>query len=75
MLKEKLSDNQKTYLDWLKETLNNTEELDKFLEKNISKIMSSLDHIKSELDSCTGDQANEKKSTFKQTVQNFFSSG
>ncbi|WP_418457359.1 Mlp family lipoprotein [Borreliella burgdorferi] len=75
LLREKLSEDQKTHLDWLKETLGNDGEFDKFLGYDESKIKSALNHIKSELDKCTGDNSEQQKSTFKQTVQGFFSGG
>ncbi len=69
LLREKLNDDQKTQLDWLKTALTDAGEFDKFLENNEDKIKSALDHIKSELDKCTGDNADNNKNTFKQTVQ------
>ncbi|MCD2322302.1 Mlp family lipoprotein [Borreliella burgdorferi] len=75
LLKEKLNDDQKKHLDWLKTALTGTGEFDKFLENDESKIKTALDHIKSELDKCTGDNANEQKTTFKQTVQGALSGG
>ncbi|WP_418457465.1 Mlp family lipoprotein [Borreliella andersonii] len=74
LLKEKLTNNQKTHLDWLKEALGNDEEFDKFLGNDESKIKDALDHIKKELDSCTGDKA-EQKNTFKAVVQGALSGG
>ncbi|WP_418906361.1 Mlp family lipoprotein (plasmid) [Borreliella tanukii] len=71
LLKDKLSEDQKKQLKWLKDTLEN-EKFDKFLGYDEDKIKSALDHIKSELDSCNGDQANEQKSTFKTLVKEFF---
>ncbi|WP_031506141.1 Mlp family lipoprotein [Borreliella garinii] len=71
LLREKLTDEQKKQLDWLKETLGN-EKFDKFLENDESKIKSALDHIKSELASCNGDNADEQKNTFKTLVKGFF---
>ncbi|MCD2412631.1 lipoprotein Mlp8, partial [Borreliella burgdorferi] len=68
-LREKLSDDQKTHLDWLKTALTKDGEFDKFLENDESKIKTVLNHIKSELDKCTGDNADNNKNTFKQTVQ------
>ncbi|WP_210370005.1 Mlp family lipoprotein, partial [Borreliella garinii] len=58
LLREKLTDEQKKQLDWLKETLGN-EKFDKFLENDESKIKSALDHIKTELDKCTGEHADQ----------------
>ncbi|ACO38146.1 lipoprotein (plasmid) [Borreliella burgdorferi 29805] len=75
LLREKLSDDQKKHLDWLKEALGNDGEFDKFLGYDESKIKSALNHIKSELDKCTGDNSEQQKSTFKQTVRGFFSGG
>ncbi|OJH14263.1 hypothetical protein ER70_09795 (plasmid) [Borreliella bissettiae] len=75
LLREKLSDDQKTQLDWLKEALGNDGEFDKFLGYDKDKIKLALDHIKSELDSCTGDKANEQKTTFKTLVKEGIKSG
>ncbi|WP_215821356.1 Mlp family lipoprotein [Borreliella bavariensis] len=74
LLREKLNDDQKTQLDWLKDTLEN-EKFDKFLGYDENKIKDALNHIKSELESCTGDQADQGKNTFKETVKGFFSGG
>ncbi|MCD2385102.1 Mlp family lipoprotein [Borreliella burgdorferi] len=76
LLREKLSDDQKTHLDWLKEALKSDREFDKFLEYDESKIKSALDHIKSELDKCNGkDNANDQKNTFKQVVKGALGGG
>ncbi|WP_418909493.1 Mlp family lipoprotein (plasmid) [Borreliella sinica] len=72
LLKEKLSDDQKTQLDWLKDTLEN-EKFDKFLGYDADKIKKALDHIKTQLDKCTGND--DGKNTFKETVKGFFSGG
>ncbi len=76
LLREKLNDNQKTHLDWLKEALGNDGEFNKFLGYDESKIKSALDHIKSELDKCNGkDNANDQKNTFKQVVKGALGGG
>ncbi|ARS30785.1 hypothetical protein B1U23_05250 (plasmid) [Borreliella burgdorferi] len=75
LLREKLSEDQKTHLDWLKEALGNDGEFDKFLGYDESKIKTALDHIKSELDKCNGNDADQQKTTFKQTVQGALSGG
>ncbi|OJH14493.1 hypothetical protein ER70_08505, partial (plasmid) [Borreliella bissettiae] len=46
LLREKLSDDQKTHLDWLKTALTDAGEFDKFLGNNEDKIKSALEHIK-----------------------------
>ncbi|OJH14452.1 hypothetical protein ER70_08730, partial (plasmid) [Borreliella bissettiae] len=46
ILREKLTEDQKTQLDWLKETLGNAGEFDKFLGYDEDKIKGALDHIK-----------------------------
>ncbi|MBB6208553.1 Mlp family lipoprotein [Borreliella lanei] len=73
LLREKLTDDQKTQLDWLKTALTGAGEFDKFLENDEGKIKSALEHIKTELDKCNGNV--EGKNTFKTTVQGFFSGG
>ncbi|WP_418909417.1 Mlp family lipoprotein (plasmid) [Borreliella sinica] len=75
LLREKLTDGQKTQLDWLKTALTGDGEFDKFLEYDESKIKTALDHIKSELDKCTGDNADQQKGTFKQIVQGALGGG
>ncbi|QFI15089.1 Mlp family lipoprotein (plasmid) [Borrelia sp. CA_690] len=70
LLKEKLSDDQKTQLDWLKIVLTDAGEFGKFLENNEDKIKSALDHIKTELNKCTGND--EGKNIFKAVVKEFF---
>ncbi|XPC98164.1 Mlp family lipoprotein (plasmid) [Borreliella japonica] len=72
LLREKLDDDQKKQLEWLEEALGNDGEFDKFLGYDESKIKEALNHIKSELDSCNGDQADQQKSTFKTLVKEFF---
>ncbi|EEF84060.1 Mlp family lipoprotein [Borreliella spielmanii] len=73
LLREKLSDDQKTQLDWLKTALTGAGEFDKFLGYDENKIKGALDHIKSELAKCNGND--DGKNTFKTTVQGFFSGG
>ncbi|MBB6043758.1 Mlp family lipoprotein (plasmid) [Borreliella yangtzensis] len=73
LLREKLSDDQKTQLDWLKTALTGAGEFNKFLENNEDKIKTALDHIKSELDKCNGND--NGKNTFKGVVGGFFSGG
>ncbi|XPC98129.1 Mlp family lipoprotein (plasmid) [Borreliella japonica] len=69
LLREKLTETQKTQLDWLKTALTGDGEFDKFLGYDESKIKTALDHMKSELDKCTGDDAENQKNTFKTVVQ------
>ncbi|WP_420025514.1 Mlp family lipoprotein (plasmid) [Borreliella yangtzensis] len=71
LLRKKLTDNQKKQLDWLKDALGNDGEFDKFLGYDEDKIKEALDHIKTQLDSCTGNQADQQKTTFKTTVKEF----
>ncbi|WP_418905715.1 Mlp family lipoprotein [Borreliella japonica] len=75
LLREKLTDDQKTQLDWLKTALTDDGEFDKFLGYDESKIKTALNHIKSELDKCTGDNAENQKTTFKQVVQGALKGG
>ncbi|WP_418885448.1 Mlp family lipoprotein [Borreliella carolinensis] len=74
LLREKLSDDQKTQLDWLKTALTKDGEFDTFLQHDESKIKTALDHIKKELENCTGDKA-EQKNIFKQVVQGALNGG
>ncbi|WP_425337323.1 Mlp family lipoprotein [Borreliella tanukii] len=76
LLREKLTEDQKTHLDWLKEALGDDGEFNKFLENNEDKIKSALDHIKTELDKCNGkDQADQQKNTFKEVVKGALKGG
>ncbi|PRR04725.1 hypothetical protein CV685_05975 [Borreliella burgdorferi] len=75
LLREKLSEDQKTHLDWLKTALTGIGEFDKFLENDESKIKSALDHIKTELAKCTGNDAEQQKTTFKEVVKGALSGG
>ncbi|WP_418905254.1 Mlp family lipoprotein (plasmid) [Borreliella finlandensis] len=75
LLREKLSEDQKTHLDWLKAALTDAGEFDKFLGYGEDKIKSALDHIKSELTSCTGDNAENQKTTFKEIVKGALKGG
>ncbi|ABH02348.1 lipoprotein (plasmid) [Borreliella afzelii PKo] len=67
-----MNDDQKKQLDWLKDALEN-EKFDKFLGYDESKIKSALEHIKTQLEKCNGNDGG--KNTFKETVKGFFSGG
>ncbi|MCD2383953.1 Mlp family lipoprotein [Borreliella burgdorferi] len=73
LLIEKLSEDQKTHLDWLKTALTADGEFDTFLQHDESKIKTALDHIKKELDKCNGND--EGKNNFKQVVQGALNKG
>ncbi|ACN92414.1 lipoprotein (plasmid) [Borreliella burgdorferi 94a] len=73
LLRERLSNDQKTQLDWLKTALTKDGEFDKFLGYDEDKIKTALDHIKKELDKCNGND--EGKNNFKQVVQGAFGGG
>ncbi|MCD2349902.1 Mlp family lipoprotein [Borreliella americana] len=75
LLKEKLSDDQKNHLNWLKTALNSDEQFNKFLEHDESKIKKVLDHIKKELDTCNGNEADQQKETFKEVVKGALGDG
>ncbi|MGF7102231.1 Mlp family lipoprotein [Borreliella kurtenbachii] len=76
LLREKLSDDQKKHLDWLKPALTGVGKFDKFLENDDDKIKSALDHIKTQLDKCTGkNDAEQHITTFKTVVAEFFKNG
>ncbi|MCD2401867.1 Mlp family lipoprotein, partial [Borreliella bissettiae] len=74
LLREKLSDDQKTQLDWLKTALTKDGEFDKFLGYDESKIKGALDHIKTELAKCNGNDDEQQKTAFKTVVTEFFKS-
>ncbi|WP_025401045.1 Mlp family lipoprotein [Borrelia crocidurae] len=74
-LREKLSDSQKQGLDFLKEALNSESDFNNFLNADESKIKEALDHIQSELAKCTGENAADKKNTFKQVVEGALQAG
>ncbi|AHH04277.1 Mlp lipoprotein family protein (plasmid) [Borrelia nietonii YOR] len=71
-LRDKLSDNQKQGLNFLKGALGDDNDFKKFLSFDESKIKFALDHIQSELAKCTGDNASQQKETFKQIVKGSF---
>ncbi|AEL19330.1 Mlp family lipoprotein [Borreliella bissettiae] len=73
LLREKLSNDQKKHLNWLKTALTGAGKFDNFLENDEGKITSALEHIKTELDKCNGND--EGKNNFKTVVEGFFSSG
>ncbi|APQ15666.1 hypothetical protein BLA33_04835 (plasmid) [Borreliella garinii] len=67
LLKKKLNDDQKKQLDWLKTALTDEGKFIKFLGNDESKIKSALEHIKTQLDKCNGND--EGKNTFKEIVK------
>ncbi|WP_421136306.1 Mlp family lipoprotein (plasmid) [Borreliella yangtzensis] len=73
LLRENLSDDQKKQLDWLKTALTKDGEFDTFLQHDEDKIKKALDHIKTQLDKCNGND--EGKNTFKQVVQGALNNG
>ncbi|WP_421136317.1 Mlp family lipoprotein (plasmid) [Borreliella yangtzensis] len=76
LLKEKLSEDQKIHLDWLKTALTNAGEFDRFLQYDVSKIKTALDHIKTELNKCKGKKtAAKQENIFKEMVKGAFSGG
>ncbi|WP_419250499.1 Mlp family lipoprotein, partial [Borreliella afzelii] len=75
LLREKLSEDEKKQLDWLKTALTDDGEFIKFLGNDESKIKDALNHIKSELDKCTGENADQQKTTFKQVVEGALKDG
>ncbi|WP_418885301.1 Mlp family lipoprotein [Borreliella carolinensis] len=76
ILREKLTEDQKTHLDWLKEALGNEREFEKFLENDEGKIKKALDHIKTQLDKCTGkNNGDQEKTTFKEVVRGALGEG
>ncbi|MBB6032093.1 uncharacterized protein YpuA (DUF1002 family), partial [Borreliella spielmanii] len=61
---------------WLKTALTDVGEFDKFLGYDEDKIKEALDHIKKELDKCTGkDDGENQKTTFKQVVEGALKGG
>ncbi|WP_187981663.1 Mlp family lipoprotein [Borreliella bavariensis] len=75
LLREKLSEDEKRHLDWLKTALTDEGEFIKFLENDESKIKGALNHIKSELDKCTGKNEDHQKTIFKQVVEGALKEG
>ncbi|WP_373586192.1 Mlp family lipoprotein [Borreliella garinii] len=67
LLREKLDNDQKKQLDWLKTALTDEGEFIKFLGNDESKIKSALEHIKTQLDKCN--ENDEGKNTFKEIVK------
>ncbi|WP_210380369.1 Mlp family lipoprotein [Borreliella garinii] len=73
LLREKLDNDQKKQLDWLKTALTDEGEFIKFLGNDESKIKSALEHIKTQLDKCN--ENDEGKNTFKEIVKGAFGGG
>ncbi|WP_041177946.1 Mlp family lipoprotein [Borrelia duttonii] len=74
-LREKLSESQIKGLDFLKEVLGSGSDFNNFLNADESKIKDALDHIQSELAKCTGDNAEQQKTTFKEVVKGALEGG
>ncbi|WP_024652872.1 Mlp family lipoprotein, partial [Borrelia persica] len=74
ILKEKLNDTQKQGLDLLKEALGDNDKLNQLLSLDENKIKEALEHIQSELNKCTGDNASDQKSTFKTVIKEYLKS-
>ncbi|WP_025409086.1 Mlp family lipoprotein [Borrelia coriaceae] len=72
VLRERLNDSQRKGLDFLKDALNDKNKLNNILSLDESKIKSTLEHIHSEVVSCTGDDSEQKKETFKTSVREYF---
>ncbi|QFP42616.1 Mlp family lipoprotein (plasmid) [Borrelia miyamotoi] len=72
-LKEKLSEEEKGNLNFLKEALGDDGKFGQFLSLDENKVKDALKHINDELAKCTGDNAGEQKGTFKTVVQGYFS--
>ncbi|WP_223147491.1 Mlp family lipoprotein [Borreliella bavariensis] len=73
LLIEKLDEDQKKQLEWLETALTKDGEFDTFLQHDEDKIKKALEHIKTQLDKCNGN--NEGKNTFKQVVQGALNNG
>ncbi|UVY98943.1 Mlp family protein (plasmid) [Borrelia hermsii] len=73
-LREKLNDTEKENLNFLKQSLGDEGNFNKFLNHDESKIKSVLKHINDELAKCTGDNASQQKETFKQVLKGSFES-
>ncbi|UPA18711.1 Mlp family lipoprotein [Borrelia puertoricensis] len=71
-LREKLNDSQKQGLEFLKDALSDDNKLNEILKQDERKVKDVLEHIKSELEKCTGDNANDQKNTFKTLVKEYF---
>ncbi|WP_434757454.1 Mlp family lipoprotein (plasmid) [Borrelia puertoricensis] len=68
LLKEKLNDTEKTNLQFLKDALNDNDKFNQFIFSNEDKIKAALEHIKTQLESCT----EEQKKTFKESIKAYF---
>ncbi|ATQ19159.1 Mlp family lipoprotein (plasmid) [Borrelia miyamotoi] len=73
ILRERLSEEEKRNLDFLKEALGDNGKFNQFVLLNENKVKDALKHINDELAKCTGDNASEQKGTFKTVVQGYFS--
>ncbi|QFP42591.1 Mlp family lipoprotein (plasmid) [Borrelia miyamotoi] len=72
ILREKLSEEEKGNLNFLKEALSDNSKFNWFLSLNEGKIKSVLEHIKDQLKSCNGNEEGGKE-TFKAVVKGYFS--
>ncbi|WP_412677491.1 Mlp family lipoprotein [Borreliella garinii] len=69
LIKEKLTDDEKTHFDWLKAATINAGDFYRFLQNDENKIKIALAHIKTELDKCKGKQfAAREEANFKDIV-------
>ncbi|AHH14443.1 Mlp family lipoprotein [Borrelia hermsii] len=69
-LREKLNDIEKSNLNFLKDALGDENKFNQFVLLNQSKIKDALEHIKSELSKCSGNE--QGKNTFKEVVKGYF---
>ncbi|QBK63775.1 Mlp family lipoprotein (plasmid) [Borrelia miyamotoi] len=69
-LREKLSEDEKINLEFLKEALGDDGKFDQFLSLDEGKVKSTLAHIKTQLESCKNN--NNGKNGFKAVVQGYF---
>ncbi|AHH05865.1 Mlp family lipoprotein (plasmid) [Borrelia miyamotoi] len=69
-LREKLSEEEKGNLDFLKEALGDDGKFGKFLSLDEGRVKSALEHIKTQVEKCNGND--DGKKTFKTVVQGYF---
>ncbi|AHH14405.1 Mlp family lipoprotein [Borrelia hermsii] len=72
-LREKLTEEQKKGLNFLKDALGDDNKLNEILKQDESKVKGSLEHINTEAKKCNGND--EGKSTFKTLVKAYFGGG
>ncbi|ATQ20445.2 Mlp family lipoprotein [Borrelia miyamotoi] len=60
ILREKLNEEEKTNLDFLKEALGDNDKFNQFVLLNENKVKDALEHIKTQVEQCNGNEDGKK---------------